>query len=394
VYNILTMMVNAKEQIPHPMVVVSGNSSNAGGRVSLSDVISIAKKRWFKVSEMEYLLDPEMTPLPISTHTLFQPPRSGTVLLFDRSATRNYKTDGHRWLKKRNTMKVREDHVKLRSKGKNRVSGFYAHSEDIRTLHRRSYHLLDIDTGCTECPPNQADKSMSLVLVHYLDTASVSECVGGSGSCLGKKRKRAVSTEHGDSRMKNRAQEVCIGNVDSVVSTLLEESMMFNGWQNRLLPMSQLELLSKAEGDDLLLPSQSVDLLPKQKKEVYAEECMSNCFLSRQGKQERQGQDITDEDLVEMSQDFVCEDEVNRHKIKGNNWLAGHIVPSNVCVQDMSSSIALPKRTFEADFDVLWAHLCNEFGGAVSILVQGTFTDYFDMLKVYLEVQVLTHLCM
>mmetsp|Transcript_43413 Transcript_43413/g.52641 ORF Transcript_43413/g.52641 Transcript_43413/m.52641 type:complete len:373 (-) Transcript_43413:271-1389(-) len=368
------MMVNAKEQIPHPMVVVSGNSSNAGGRVSLSDVISIAKKRWFKVSEMEYLLDPEMTPLPISTHTLFQPPRSGTVLLFDRSATRNYKTDGHRWLKKRNTMKVREDHVKLRSKGKNRVSGFYAHSEDIRTLHRRSYHLLDIDTGCTECPPNQADKSMSLVLVHYLDTANVSKCVVGPGSCVRKKRKRTEGQEPGVSRVKDEAGEVYIGSANSVVNTLFEEYRLLNRWQNQLLSTRHLKLFSKSGFEGSLSPLRSVERLLKQSKQACPEDCISNDVLIRQQNFETQVQDVfDDDDILETLQD-LCEDGVEESGAKVDCSTV-NFVSNGKCVQDKNSSIVQPNRTFEADFDILWTHLCDEFGCAVSIFLRATPRD-------------------
>jgi hypothetical protein len=356
------MRNNMRQQIPSPMVAINGDLGDARGSVSLSDVISIAKKRWFKVSEMEYLLDPETTPLPISKHTLRQPPSSGTVLLFDRSATRNYKTDGHRWVKKRNTTKVREDHVKLRSGGRNRVGGFYAHSEDVRTLHRRSYHLLDIDSGSTASPPNQAGDSISLVLVHYLDTASVPERVVGRGSCLGKKRKRAVSQETAASRTKSKAGGVCIGNVGSVVSTLLEENILLNGLQNQLLSIPQLKLLNKSGYDDRLLPFWSVDWLSEQRKEVQGEECVSNGLLYQQQKQGTQGEDVADEDLFEMLEDFVCE-EAENFRIKGNCSI-GDIVPSNECIQDKSSSMPSSNRTFEADFDILWTHLCNEFGGA------------------------------
>lgn len=76
-----------------------------------------------KVAEIETLLNPNITILPLSTTPPTNPPPSGTLLLYNRSTTRNYKDDGYKWIKKRNSHKVREDHVKLRVGGKYRVSG-------------------------------------------------------------------------------------------------------------------------------------------------------------------------------------------------------------------------------------------------------------------------------
>lgn len=67
---------------------------------------------------------------------------SGAVYLYDRSTTKNYKDDGHLWIKKRNSHKVREDHVKLRMDGVNRISGCYVHSSANEFMHRRAYHLI------------------------------------------------------------------------------------------------------------------------------------------------------------------------------------------------------------------------------------------------------------
>jgi len=123
---------------------------------------------------MEYLLQPG-GPLPISTAPPIGPPPSGTLLLYDRSLTRNYKDDGYVWVKKRNSPKVREDHVKLRVDGQFRIAGCYVHCENVPTMHRRAYHLLDPETGAALVPPMAPTRSKptgppSLVLVHYLDT--------------------------------------------------------------------------------------------------------------------------------------------------------------------------------------------------------------------------------
>ena len=93
------------------------------------------------------------------------PPTSGTVLLYDRIAVRNYKVDGHDWIRKRsNQTKIREDHVKLRHHGEYRVGGTYVHSADVDTLHRRVYRLIKTAEEKAEAGRQE------LVLVHYLDT--------------------------------------------------------------------------------------------------------------------------------------------------------------------------------------------------------------------------------
>lgn len=126
------------------------------------------------MNEIEHLLNHEQRILPLSTAPPSTPPPSGTLLLYDRSITRNYKDDGHQWIKKRNSHKVREDHVKLRVGGKFRVSGCYVHSNNMPSFHRRAYHLLCPDTGTALYPVTSASKNKnripSLVLVHYLDT--------------------------------------------------------------------------------------------------------------------------------------------------------------------------------------------------------------------------------
>ena len=151
-----------------------------------------AKTRWFSVIELERILDSSKPLLPITNHPPKQPPNSGSVFIYDRSITRNYKDDGHVWIKKRNSLKVREDHVKLRLDGKHRVYGCYVHSEFKDTFHRRTYHLLDPDIedcrSVSSSPtPSFTDSEIlsnarkrmkgmsSLVLVHYLDTKEGSE---------------------------------------------------------------------------------------------------------------------------------------------------------------------------------------------------------------------------
>lgn len=129
------------------------------------------------MTEIEALLNHNNPILDISTTPPASPPTSGQMFLFNRSVTRNYKDDGHQWIRKKNSNKVREDHVKLRVGGKFRVSGCYVHSSTCATFHRRAYHLLDAEKGTALYPVVSASKVTdgslppSLILVHYLDTS-------------------------------------------------------------------------------------------------------------------------------------------------------------------------------------------------------------------------------
>ena len=137
-------------------------------------IVEAAHARWLNVDEIicvltnaheslclgaaEPILLPEEAP-PAS------PPPSGTVLLYDRVAVRNYKVDGHEWVRKRsNQTKIREDHVKLRHHGEYRIGGTYVHSAEVDTLHRRVYRLIKTNKEKAEAGRKE------LVLVHYLDT--------------------------------------------------------------------------------------------------------------------------------------------------------------------------------------------------------------------------------
>lgn len=139
----------------------------------------------FQISEIEALLNLSTTVLPIQTQRPSSPPPSGTLILYNRSATRDYKNDGHPWTKKRNSKKIREDHVKLRVEGVKRIAGCYVHHEMIPSFHRRGYHLLNPETGMAVVTPkipgmkgsnrnfkdeNKAEELPSLILIHYLDT--------------------------------------------------------------------------------------------------------------------------------------------------------------------------------------------------------------------------------
>lgn len=360
--------------IESPCTVTSPDSvtSNIGPTVCLSDVLTIAKDRWFKVCELECLLSASTTPLQISTHTLRQPPKSGTVLLFDRSVTRNYKTDGHRWVKKRNSMKVREDRVKLRRNGRDRISGFYAHSEDVKSLHRRSYHLLDIDSGVTEFPPGKGGVYPSLVLVHYLDTASELEKLATSDSGLGRKRKRVVSDDVNSSRIKveqDEDKEMRSRDEESdVASGLYNRRRLLDGVQNRMLMrLNALESIRKTRLEECLPTSQSADWNVRKQGQMRAEEVCSSDVLSKQQADEAQVHDDIDDDTLRMLQSLGSSSVgVDKRVHEHQGSIQGQIMHGDASTAERNASVSSP-RSFEADFDVLWAYLCYEFDGTVSI---------------------------
>jgi len=139
-------------------------------------IFEAAHARWLNVDEIITVLssahDDLCRGMPTAEPILEQevappssPPTSGAVLLYDRVAVRNYKVDGHDWIRKRsNPAKIREDHVKLRYNGIHRISGTYVHSDEIDTLHRRVYRLIKTAEEKAESGKRE------LVLVHYLDT--------------------------------------------------------------------------------------------------------------------------------------------------------------------------------------------------------------------------------
>jgi len=136
--------------------------------------------RWLAVSEIVHLLTPrEDMYLPISKFSPSSPPPSGSLFLYDRTSTRNYKRDGYSWIRKSKTNKVREDHVKLRLNGVYRVAGSYVHSSTKATMHRRAYHLID-EGGSKNVKEQVKSGQQSLVLVHYLDTEEAGQSSGTS----------------------------------------------------------------------------------------------------------------------------------------------------------------------------------------------------------------------
>jgi hypothetical protein len=144
------------------------------------DLHRAAQTRWLTVTETQFLLGQHQTLIEVRCRPPCGPPapESGSLFLYDRIATRNYKADGHQWVRKRNSTKVREDHVKLKVKGVKCVAGCYVHCSNRTTMHRRAYHLLAEDTSAASAATGttksasfgSSNRVSNLVLVHYLDT--------------------------------------------------------------------------------------------------------------------------------------------------------------------------------------------------------------------------------
>ena len=176
-------------------MTASRNASTAispNGASNADGIFEAARTRWLTVEEIMSLLSnayeseehESIHGIP-SVNSILRPsnapprtpPASGTVFLYDRVAVRNYKADGHAWIRKRsNPTKIREDHVKLRYKGSYRVGGNYVHSADVDTFHRRVYRLLETDEEKTR-RSRSASGQKALVLVHYLDTNEAAKLV-------------------------------------------------------------------------------------------------------------------------------------------------------------------------------------------------------------------------
>ncbi|GMI15271.1 hypothetical protein TrLO_g7839 [Triparma laevis f. longispina] len=172
--------------------------------------------RWLSVSELEDVLKNTSLYSPsISTSPPPSAPASGALFVYDRSQTRNYKDDQISWVRKKNSHKVREDHVKLRIDGFNRISGCYVHSATKGTMHRRTYHLLPNEeenlaleevrreSGLAEKAKNgvvnravmKDGTNFFLVLVHYLDTEVAQVVTGANQEGNSKKGRAKVATK-------------------------------------------------------------------------------------------------------------------------------------------------------------------------------------------------------
>eukprot|EP01018_Ginkgo_biloba_P027389 Gb_35291 [translate_table: standard] len=117
-----------------------------------------AHSRWLRPNEI-YAVLCNYNQFYISAKPLITPP-SGTLILFDRKALRNFRKDGHLWQKKKDGKTVKEAHEHLKVGNEERIHVYYAHGEDNPKFVRRSYWLLD-------------RAYEHIVLVHYREVSEV-----------------------------------------------------------------------------------------------------------------------------------------------------------------------------------------------------------------------------
>jgi len=293
-------------------------------------VHKIAADRWFKTLEIKYLLNPETTPLIITRNIISAPLRSGTLLLYDRNITRRYKSDGGSWIKKRKTNKVREDHVKLRIDGKDRISGFYAHSEDTLTLHRRSYRALSSQESI--------DDSQCFILVHYLDSTVASAEKSKVTATRGKRKLHANPAIEDAVEDKLDSDSVPVGShpYAQAVKSFFHNALL----EPPTIPSTVFQMASCSD-NKMCIPHviSMINRLPDQ----------------------------TPEDTMK-SQDSrsTKDDSIVCRKMK-KDQVRCKVTPGLVGCEHgsfppfLEEALKASPARFEADFEKLWVHLCNMF---------------------------------
>ncbi|GBG28227.1 Ankyrin repeat and protein kinase domain-containing protein 1 [Hondaea fermentalgiana] len=151
-----------------PATKKNGNNANdrsAGSakgivtsKVELRFIVEAAKRRYLDAHAVLFLLEMgakgDIQPL----QKVQRRPPSGSIFLYDRSRTPQFRVDGYEYVKKKgNAAAVREDHVKLKYAHEERIYACHVHSQERESMHRRSYWDLK--------------NRNNLILVHYWDSA-------------------------------------------------------------------------------------------------------------------------------------------------------------------------------------------------------------------------------
>ena len=119
-------------------------ASRASRLETLADVRAAAQERWLTNDEVLDVLTHARGRfgMPVQEKPTQQPP-SGSLWLYSKATTRNFRSDGLEWRKKKNQpTSVVEGHEKLKVAGEYRLAAYYATSADGLTL-RRVYARLD-----------------------------------------------------------------------------------------------------------------------------------------------------------------------------------------------------------------------------------------------------------
>lgn len=272
------------------MTSQAGNARNvveATTGFSYEEIREAARERWLTTREIEFLLSMEYSPLLISRQPPTEAPVSGSLFLYDRNITKSYKSDSYTWTKKRNSRRVREDHVKLRIQGQCRVAGNYSHCVDIPTLHRRVYKKLNPETGDTEFPftsggPQEGEKlACSLILVHYFDENDVPKKEKRTQTKQKSRAKKARidstqhsnSEENGSGQDSKRSNEGTVSTDDETKATVSSESFpdhenQFDSFENELKQLTCKNCMCPCKSLDYMGMDENVhdiECIPKPK---------------------------------------------------------------------------------------------------------------------------------
>ncbi|KAF9619990.1 hypothetical protein IFM89_010606, partial [Coptis chinensis] len=103
-------------------------------------------------------------------------PQSGTIVFYNRKMLRNFRKDGHNWMKKKDGKTVKEAHEYLKVGNEERIHVYYAHGQENPTFVRRCYYLLDkyvMPDHYVIFISLSLRKLENIVLVHYRETEEV-----------------------------------------------------------------------------------------------------------------------------------------------------------------------------------------------------------------------------
>merc|ERR1712097_103734 len=102
-------------------------ASRASRLETLADVRAAAQERWLTNDEVLDVLTHARGRfgMPVQEKPTQQPP-SGSLWLYSKATTRNFRSDGLEWRKKKNQpTSVVEGHVKLKVAGEYRLAAYY-----------------------------------------------------------------------------------------------------------------------------------------------------------------------------------------------------------------------------------------------------------------------------
>jgi hypothetical protein len=201
--------------------------------------------------------------------------------------------------------------------------------------------------------------------VHYFDTASDIEKAIIPDHVLSKKRKRVISPDPYSSRIKiehSKGIEEVYSNVVKPFVSAHDDDKRLSGWKNCMLQFPLLNLLDSAQFEHYLSHSESA-IMSSRRRESGRSGSYSYDPLNIEP-----SHGIQDEiDIGKGTQETLQDSEITADQVEevapvyaglGNNSRYPNMDRGEKCAPVSASG------SFEADFDILWTYLCNEFGGA------------------------------